>query len=435
MKITPTERFVTFVSSVFDITIFDIAIFGTLELISYYVVGILFFVFIARDLYKFCVSLKSKKTKDSLHQHKEENFPISLKEWIKNHLPSKDEATLWRDRKKYRAKKRGIVKIETEFPGWRSGIFWTENTYDALDRLAGQDVNLICVEMPFGNYTPTTGYILKRSRGDRTGYVCGKKRLCDCNYEVKEEILKFHNDWNKLARSHENNLEALENYPDLKHILEHQIPEFRYIDDLNRDVYFSSRIGSFLLNPRRLFRARNNVKNNSIVYDYCEGTACSILRMFFILEKVQKIKNSSGHVILFCDSQISECVKLLADKVFPENSFVGDTRWWHKMDLSNDPDDLAMASRNNRNEDVILHYCEDSTKKARFRNFLGADPHTRITVDPYRRLFSKILHQTTDKGDKVLVLSNARSGICRIAETINLEWMEIQIFPSNLPRG
>ena len=288
--------------------------------------------------------------------------------------------------------------------------------------------------MPFGNYT-SAGYILKRKRGRNTGHICGENRLCNCNYETKEEILKFHSDWNTLAESYENNLEALEDYPDVQHVLERQIPEFRHIDDLNREVYFSSKTWSRLLNFPRFLRARRAVKNSSFVYDYCEGAACSVLRMFFILETVQKIKSNSGHVLLFCDKEISQCIKFLADKIFPENSFVGDAQWWHRMDPLNDPDDPAMASRNNRDGDVILHYCEDSAKREKFRNFLVSDPYAKTTVDSYRDLFYRILYQTGDRGDKVLVLSNARSEICKIAETVNLEWMEIQAFPSNLPRG
>ena len=428
MKITSTERFVTFVSSVFGITIFDVINFKALETIQDYGFWVPFFVFIVWNLYKFYMNIKQDKIRNSLHQRKEEKLPISPDELTES------EEVLWRDRKKRRAEKGGTVKIESEFPGWRSGVFWTGNSYDALDKLAGQDVNLICVEMPFGNYT-NAGYILKRKRGHHTGYICGKNRLCNCNYETKEEILKFHSDWNACAESYEDNLEALENYPDVRHVLENQIPEFRYIDDLNREIHFSSKARFRFLNFSRFFFARKAVKNNSFVYDYCEGAACSVLRMFFILEKVQKIKSNSGHVLLFCDPRISECIKLLADKIFPENSFVGDVRWWHRVDPLNDPDDPAMASRNNRDGDVILHYCEDFAKRMQCRDFLASDLHARTTVDTYRQLFYRILHQTSNRGDKILVLSNARSEICRIAETANLEWMEIQAFPSNLPRG
>ena len=254
-----------------------------------------------RDFCAYWLSFKLAEIENPSSQHKKGT--TTTNELVKNYLfPRTDpikiakEMTLWQDRKNHRATKKGIVNIESEFPGWESGTHWTGNSYDALDKLAGQNVNLICVEMPFGNYMPGDGHILKRNKGRQTGYSCGENRICHCSYETKKEILEFHKNWNELTKSYKDSLEAIENYPDLKHVLERQIPEFRWIDDLTREFHFSSKIISRLLSPQRFFRAKNNVQYNSILYDYCEGAACSILRMHFILEKVQKIRRDDGHV-------------------------------------------------------------------------------------------------------------------------------------------
>ena len=338
-----------------------------------------------------------------------------------------------------------IVKDEVRFRDWLPNCFWKGDSWNFLDDISlfcQKDFNyisLICLEIPSEIYMGNNyNYIFDIKNGLVSDLISSKNIPVDPEYESHEELINFGKVWEEITYGQKYGFDSTrkKKYSFIKdHLFHpkhcHHAGIFAAARQLDCSTFLSLYNLGFLKFLRRFVPSLEMIFRDEESYNSCKYYFTLFLRIEFILKRIAKIQPKN--VVLFCNKDVSDFVKILADSNFGTDNYIGCSECSYRSGDINGFSEFELSPRRNRESDSILHYSMVPNNLKNFKSNWISKNNYSYSRSNYKELFQKIVSGTMEKNEKALLLSNNQSGIGDSVENHDCEWMGVKAFPLTKP--